>query len=525
MSAPISQKEYLQKYLSSDDKLLHKKKKKKKDKEKPAVKTSTYVIEFYFDQTFYFNLSVFNCSVKIIDDDDHARFDPDPEIDEGELYALNEEAPQIVGVIDERAPEVLMKQEYMDSGKWKSLAANDKSKKKKKRRSPSVELVRSRDRDEVIDLSPPRRNRRDSQDTPVRRRRDSDASPPRRSIKRRDSTDNSPPRRSNVRKDESPLRRRRRDSDESPPRKQERRTETATSSYSKNRRDSPDISPPRKSKRDSSSRKSSPDRRKKSRWASKSPERRQRSPDNSPPRRVKVEQDSSPPRRRRESPPKRVKEEPESPPRSSKMSKTLEGKAAGLQNAKDLKAENEAHRRRQDELYRKLDPSLSGRHAKEIAVRDVRGRNKEYAKNYEKDRRKAEEEEIRKQKYDKWNKGIKQLEEIEKKRQEWAHEASKPLARAADDEDLEHHLKDQERLDDPMLEYMRSKKKKQDKKDGVMERPQYQGQFPDNRFHIRPGYRWDGVDRSNGYEKKYFNMLSAKQSFAEEAYKYSVEDM
>jgi hypothetical protein len=40
MSSKIDQKEYLKKYLSSDDKLL-KKKKKKKDKEKGPVKSST----------------------------------------------------------------------------------------------------------------------------------------------------------------------------------------------------------------------------------------------------------------------------------------------------------------------------------------------------------------------------------------------------------------------------------------------------------------------------------------------------
>jgi len=35
---------------------------------------------------------------------------------------------------------------------------------------------------------------------------------------------------------------------------------------------------------------------------------------------------------------------------------------------------------------------------------------------------------------------------------------SKPLARYADDEDLDQHLRDQEREGDPMLEYIRSKK-------------------------------------------------------------------
>lgn len=59
-----------------------------------------------------------------------------------------------------------------------------------------------------------------------------------------------------------------------------------------------------------------------------------------------------------------------------------------------------------------------------------------------------------------------QTKQNQEKVEDYLHEVDKPLARYRDDKDLEKMLKDQERDDDPMLAYMKQKKKKQDTKEG-----------------------------------------------------------
>ena len=106
--------------------------------------------------------------MKIIDDEASA-YNKHQEIeDEGELYATNEEAPQIVGIIDERAPLIIMRQEYQESGKWKSLEdskiGSDSSKSVIKKRQTSVEspIIRCKEKSSnSLDESPPRRRNSD----------------------------------------------------------------------------------------------------------------------------------------------------------------------------------------------------------------------------------------------------------------------------------------------------------------------------------------------------------------------------
>lgn len=77
------------------------------------------------------------------------------------------------------------------------------------------------------------------------------------------------------------------------------------------------------------------------------------------------------------------------------------------------------------------------------------------------------------------------------------------------DDKLETSLKNKIRKEDP-LAYMYAKKSELIPHEKPDKRTYAGPTAPTNRFGIKPGYRWDGVDRSNGYEKQYLNKLNTK---------------
>lgn len=138
------------------------------------------------------------------------------------------------------------------------------------------------------------------------------------------------------------------------------------------------------------------------------------------------------------------------------MDKTLDGKMAGLQNAASLREENDSFRKKEEELYRKMAKEVS--RDTEAVVRDrrtgrVRDLEQESAKEHEKIKKDLERKAI----YDRWGKGVKQIEVAKERMEEEVYEQTKPLARYSDDKDLDDYLKTQNRDGDPMAEYMRKK--------------------------------------------------------------------
>ena len=64
-----------------------------------------------------------------------------------------------------------------------------------------------------------------------------------------------------------------------------------------------------------------------------------------------------------------------------------------------------------------------------------------------------------------FNSRLKQLEDKEDKLKSDLREMNKPLARYADDQDLERELRGRDREEDPMLEYMKKKEIKEGKRE------------------------------------------------------------
>ena len=118
-----------------------------------------------------------------------------------------------------------------------------------------------------------------------------------------------------------------------------------------------------------------------------------------------------------------------------------------------------------------------------------------------------------------WGSGLVQQRSKEEQREYERREAAKPMARYDLDAERDAEKREAVRWDDPMAEYVAAKKPKSNK-------PQYRGPAPPpNRFKLAPGHRWDGVDRSNGYEKDFFKQQSQARLDATTAHKWATADM
>ncbi|GKY90631.1 hypothetical protein MPSEU_000036600 [Mayamaea pseudoterrestris] len=124
------------------------------------------------------------------------------------------------------------------------------------------------------------------------------------------------------------------------------------------------------------------------------------------------------------------------------------------------------------------------------------------------------------------NMGTKQKQALQQQQEEITKLASAGFARHADDDELESLRKSAIREGDPMAPQAARQSKKQFSGGGGPSKRLYSGPPPKpNRFNIRPGFRWDGIDRGNGFEDKLLARQYMKQHQAEQAHMWSTRDM
>ncbi|XP_036717673.1 BUD13 homolog isoform X1 [Balaenoptera musculus] len=245
------------------------------------------------------------------------------------------------------------------------------------------------------------------------------------------------------------------------------------------------------------------------------------SPPRNRPRHGNSDSDLSPPRRKQRakssdsdlSPPRR------SQPLGKKAAHMYSGAKTGLVLTDIQREQQELKRRDQETMAFEAEFQYA-----ETVFRDKFGRKRNLKLERLEQRRKAEKDSERDELYAQWGKGLAQRRQQQQNVEDAMKEMQKPLARYIDDEDLDRMLREKEREGDPMANLIKKNKAKESKNKKV--RPRYSGPAPPpNRFNIWPGYRWDGVDRSNGFEQKRFARLTSKKAVEELAYKWSVEDM
>lgn len=483
-SGSNSLKEYLKKYETNADE-EKKKKKKKKTKTKPDMNGVLLVDED----------PVWQKPVQVEEEDDESEGEEKPQVDED----IEVKRMKRLELLKSRRPFGAISE---DGSGWISVSETAKN------------LTSD---DPNLDISPPRK-RRTRNDTPSPEHEpgllailNSDMSPPRKRRARNDTPSPEPTiLRSNKPKDD----------DMSPPRKRRARFDTPSPEPNSD----PDLSPPRKGRAlDSMNSDLSPPRR--------GPHR---STNNSRSRGTVVE-DRSPPRKKRED--RHQRSSDLSPPR--KPMKESERPKTGLVSGKDVKEEIAKTKKEELLRFRNMDPSLTGRNAEGVRRDKITGQrlSKEQIELLQKKDEKPKEIKLE------WGKGLAQKREAEARLEELELEKAKPFARTRDDPDLDRMLKDRVRWGDPFAHLVKKKHSEVVLPDiGDNEKMKESGfivpqEVPKhswlkrgfdaapNRYNIRPGRHWDGVDRSNGFEKQMFNRQNEKQATEREAYLWSVADM
>ncbi|EFX04463.1 cell cycle control protein [Grosmannia clavigera kw1407] len=218
-----------------------------------------------------------------------------------------------------------------------------------------------------------------------------------------------------------------------------------------------------------------------------------------------------------------------------------DGTHAGLQSAATVTAQLERRRREEREQYeaerrerrarRREKRAASGKEdddrsegEEEVVYRDATGRRVDVAMRRQQVRQAVQAAEQKERAAKDALRGDVQREEARQRREMLEEAALMPVARGVDDEEMNRELKSQMRWNDPMAQFLQREEPTAaaaaisatrgaagESSRNRSNRPVYKGPATPNRYGIRPGYRWDGVDRGNGFEAERFKAINRRE--------------
>jgi len=196
------------------------------------------------------------------------------------------------------------------------------------------------------------------------------------------------------------------------------------------------------------------------------------------------------------------------------------GARAGLQTAEQTAAMVAAQERRRKAESVAVKAASEDPTTQETIYRDASGRVINVAMKRAEARRAADEEREKEERKKEALMGDVQRQQKESRRQELQEARSMPLARTIDDDALNEELRARERWNDPAAQFLATKKSGK----SLTGKPLYTGAFAPNRYGIRPGHRWDGVDRSTGFEKEWFQARAKKERVGALEYAWQMDE-
>ncbi|KAJ2768108.1 Pre-mRNA-splicing factor cwc26 [Coemansia nantahalensis] len=190
----------------------------------------------------------------------------------------------------------------------------------------------------------------------------------------------------------------------------------------------------------------------------------------------------------------------------------------GLLTAAAAKEDADRAHERDMRRLRELGDDVSGRNAGTVYRDAATGKqiDVEEARREAQDR--TRQRETLRAQHAEWNKGLVQQRDKLEDQQRVERLRLHPDAEADRRGALDAEQRARQHWNDPALRFLENKRPEKHTY------PVYQGYAPPNRFGIRPGYRWDGVDRSNGFERDLFKQQAAASAQRSAAYANAVAD-